>query len=399
MTWMPEDRLIIDLLFNSENKELLRTEIENRQTASNVNLNWEYIIQTSLREGVSSVIYHNIKKGRLHEYIPDHVYGILSNRYYDTLKRNLSITGELKGALTLLKEAKIPCIVLKGISLAEHVYPGIALRGMSDVDILIKKADLYITDKILSSQGYLPRDSSADHAIYNPEGYLASLEYRRDGDYFLNLHIHWHTVNSSVPAYMFARHIDMERIWEKAVTTRVADVDVQMMCPEHLIIYLCEHALRIGHSFDRLILVCDIYYAVKTYEDSLDWGFLIEESRRFGVDRFIYFSLSIVKHYSSLNVPDEVMRILKPDNISPGERFFLRQQFNNRRVRGSSYFIYLAMNRSYSEKFAFLFRTFFPPSQILLQRQYAKDSKFAGSYYILRIREIFSHLSRYFHCC
>lgn len=114
-----------------------------------------------------------------------------------------------------------------------------------------------------------------------------------------------------------------------------------MLRPEHMIIYLCEHALRVGHSFDRLILVCDIFFSIKAFEKLIDWDFIVEESRR---------------------------------------------------IRGSSYFIYLAMNRGLFAKLGFITRTFFPPAQILLQRQYRKDAEFSNSLYLLRIGEIFSHI-------
>ena len=353
---------------------------------------WNYIVKKMKQEGVAEAIFHNLRKNHAEHLVPPSTYTALSDQYYKNLRRNLSIIGELKGVLILLKESEIPCIVLKGIALAEHIYPSIAMRGMSDIDILVRKMDLYAVDELLSSQGYIARDSSVSSAINNPEGYLASLEYRKENRSILNLHVHWHIVNSSVPATMFAKHVDLERIWEKAVPARVADADAYILCPEHLIIYLCEHALRIGHSFDRLILITDIFYALKAYEKNIDWDFLLKESRRFNLDRLVYFSLSVVKSYASSNIPEECLRKLMPPDISAGERFFQRRQFSNRRIRGSSYFIYLAMNRTITDKITFLFRTFFPPRQILLQRLYIRDGATITSHYTARVREVLSHI-------
>jgi hypothetical protein len=116
---------------------------------------------------------------------------------------------------------------------------------MSDVDILVKKNDVTALDRILSSRGYICVDSSPSTAVNNPIGYLASLEYQKQDGCVLNLHVHWHMVNSSVPATMFVERIEMERIWDRAVPARVADADAYALCPEHLVIYLCEHALRV----------------------------------------------------------------------------------------------------------------------------------------------------------
>ena len=270
------------------------------------------------------------------------------------------------------------------------------MRGMSDVDLMVRKEDLFRVDDRLSSLGYLSRDSSVAKAILNPAGYLASLEYRKNDPSPLNLHLHWHPVNTSVPATMFVEQIDLSRLWENATMTSVADSHALMLRPEHMIIYLCEHALRIGHSFDRLILVCDIFFSIKASENSLNWDFIVAESRRFNLSRFVYHSLSIVEHYTALDIPDSCIAKLKPPDISCGEKFFLSLQLNNRRISGSSYFVYLAMNRGVLAKIGFIARTFFPPPQILLQRRHGKGHESAKSYYINRVWEVISHMIRSF---
>lgn len=353
---------------------------------------WLRLVEQAQQEGVSAVLFHNITRYHLEDLVPQDCCSALSNQYYANLKRNLAIIGALREVLAQFQKAGIAGIVLKGIALAERVYPNIALRGMSDVDILVRKADLFHVDELLSSLGYTPKDSSATKAIHNPVGYLASLEYRRKDPSPLNLHVHWHPVNTSVPAALFAERIDTDRLWEKAALTAVADSQALMLSPEHQIIYLCEHALRIGHSFDRLILVCDIFYTIKAFENVIDWDFIIEESRRFNLSRFVYHGLSIVKRHTSLDIPEECLAKLRPPDLSRAEKYFLKLQFQNRRIRGSSYFVYLAMNRGLCAKIGFITRTFFPPAQILLQRQHRKDAEFSKTLYLLRIGEIFSHI-------
>ena len=225
------DRLILSLLFHLPNKDSQKldsgrqsvpiTSLDFSNRSSEMDLtqfDWDYIIKKMRQEGVAETIFHNLRKNHTQHLVPPATYTALSDQYYKNLRRNLSVICELKGILILLKESEIPCIVLKGIALAEHIYPSIAMRGMSDIDILVKKSELYAVDELLSSQGYIARDSSVSSAIDNPEGYLASLEYRKENGSLLNLHIHWHIVNSSVPATMFVKHVDIERIWEKLLT-------------------------------------------------------------------------------------------------------------------------------------------------------------------------------------
>jgi hypothetical protein len=316
----------------------------------------------------------------------------LSNHYHANLKRNLSLIGALREVLTAFHEEGIPCIVLKGMALAEQVYSNIALRGMSDVDVLVRKGDLFRADAGLVRWGYGSRDSTAARAIHNPAGYLASLEYRKEEASPLNLHLHWHPVNTSIPATMFVHRIDLDRLWEKAVPVRVADSQALMLCPEHLILYLCEHALRVGHSFDRLILVCDIYFTIKAFAGGINWEFLARESRHLGLLHFVYHGLTIVRHHTGLGIIDEAIASLKPPDLSLGEKLFLRLQMSDRRIRGSSYLIYLTLNQGLLAKLRFIARTFFPPRAILLQRRHEKDQGNIKSYYWARLREILSHV-------
>ncbi len=365
----------------------------NAETAPSVPVpDWSRLGEMAEQEGVSAVLFHNIKKHNLQHLVPPECYRDLSNQFHVNLKRNLLVIGALRQVLASFQEAGIHCIILKGIALAERVYPNIAMRGMSNVDILVRKADLFNADERLCSLGYTSQDSTATQAILNPAGYLASLEYRKHEPAPLSLHVHWHPVNTSIPAAIFAERIDIDRLLERATASVVADSQAWILSPEHLIIYLCEHALRIGHSFDRLILVCDIFYAIKAFEDTIDWDFLVEESRRFNLSRFVYHGLTIVKYHTSLNIPEACMAKLRPPDISWGERYFLTLQFNNRRIRGSSYFIYLTMHRGFFAKIAFIARTVFPPVRILRQRQYRKDVAFSKSLYLQRAREIISHI-------
>jgi len=389
-----EDKVLSILLFEPERAASFLTKEAEGGADSKGTPDWKKLSEKALEEGVSAVLSHNIRKQGIEELIPADTRRELSDRYLANLKRNLSIIGALRTILADFEKSGIPCMVLKGIALAEHIYPDIALRGMSDVDIMVKKEDLFRVDELLSLRGYTPADSTVSRAVNNPAGYLASLDYRSIEPSPLTLHVHWHPVNSSVPAAVFAERIDVSRLWENASDVSVAESRVRMLKPEHLIIYLCEHALRIGHSFDRLILVCDIVHTLRTFEGVIDWDFLVKESRLFNLSRLVYHGLSIVRHHAPQVVPAPRIEELRPPDLTRGEKYFLRLQFGNRRIRGSSYFIYLAMNRGVVSKTRFILRTFFPPAHILLQRQYRKEAEPSAYLYMLRTREIISHIFR-----
>ena len=383
MAWCEEDRVLLRLLYDEADGAV--------QPVLLVSLDWDYIVETAAREGVAGLLHYNLKRAGIVDRIPVESYQQLQGLYNANLTHNMFALGELRSLLKAFNERNIPVIILKGMALAEHVYPSIGVRGMGDVDILVKRGNLHGVDSLLSGMGYSPRDSALPDAIDNPVGYLASLDYQRDDRSSLSLHIHWHLVNTSVPAYMFAPEIDMDHVWDMAWDVRVADVESRILSPAHQIIHLCEHGLRIGHSFDRLVLMCDIVQVAGRYEKDIDWGLLIRECQNTSLSKMVYLALTIVQHYFPLRLPRGIMARLKPSHITLWDRIFLHLNVTNGRARGSSYLVYLAMNKGLLEKCRFVFRTLFPPSQILLQRQYSRDRRSRRLFYLLRVFEIAGH--------
>jgi len=180
---------------------------------------WDRIVETAIREGVAPLLFHQIRRHGIEGCLPPGCRSDLSHIFLTNLKRNLYLIGSLRPVLSAFQSAGIPCIVLKGIVLAERVYPNIGLRGMTDVDLLVRKKDLFRADAALIDLGFASSDATPAEAVRNPVGYLASLEYRKaeTAPLNLNLHLHWHPVNTSVPATAFADQIDVDRLWEMSV--------------------------------------------------------------------------------------------------------------------------------------------------------------------------------------
>ena len=343
--------------------------------------------------GVAGVLFYYLQKAGLQQLAPQDVYEALHDHFHFQIRRNLACAAAAKIVFHLLQTAGIPFLVLKGIALAENVYPHFAMRTTSDLDILIHKDDLIRADLALTQAGYQAQDSTPRQALLNPPGYLASLEYHKPGTAFAYIHLHWHLVNTSTPAIAFIKKVNMERIWEKSVIAKVAATEVRLLCPEHLIIYLCEHALRVGHSFDRLILVCDILYAVKTYEAHLDWNTVAAEAKALGLLNFAYLGLKIVQLHGGRDfLSNDILKKLAPPSLSWTERLFLSLQENHCRMRGSSYLVYLALSKGPLNKGRLILRTIFPPRLILVQRGRCKLHEQTNTLYFQRIREITSHL-------
>ncbi len=376
----PEERLILSLLFGTP---------RGRQEGT---CKWHTIVRHCLREGVAAVVYYALKKEGLDQEVPGRFLQVLSEQFQFNLTANQALGREISALLTGFNERGVQHLLLKGIALVAECYPTVAMRRMADVDILVKKTDLVTIDGCLAGCGYEPADSDVQTAIRNPDGYLSSLEYHKKGSARPILHIHWHPVNTSVPASMFYPYVQVEHLWEKAVPVPWVGAKTRMLSPDHLLIYLCEHALRINHSFDRMILVYDIYRVLMTYRNRLDWSFIVRESRAFHLSDFVFFGLTIVLQFTGPIIPADVLDRLRPVKLTLGQRLFLYVQGSGHRIRGSSYPLYLAMNHGIHEKTRFILRTFFPPPPIQRQRIRGKGANASSPGTTTRSREIVRHL-------
>ena len=353
---------------------------------------WNRLVERSAAEFISPIIYYRLKELGLEEKIPTPLAHALQKLYILNRDRNLMILAEAKRVMGQLRENGIDYICLKGLALAETVYPQFVLRRMSDVDMLFPKNQIAGVDHTLQTVGYEPVDGTAAEALRNPAGYLSSLEYRKkNSKQFLAFHVHWHPVNTTVPATVLTEKIDLDRIWKKSIEARIADAACRILCPPHQVIFLCEHALRAGHSFDRLILIYDIQQVIRHYGETMDWEELISDARAFGLSPLVFSGLSVVSHYTAGTVPERVVNRLKPTPVSAWVKIFLAFQYRNFRIRGSSMLVHLSMHRGIISKLVFIFRIFFPPAAVISHKHYA-DGNSRLRRYLSRLSEIISHL-------
>jgi len=388
MSWLREDKLLLlccrTEIGDNERNQLIEIQINK--------IDWGCFLRKAREEGVSPIVFLMLPGIVIDKNdIPDYVTDELKKDYYLSAKKNILTLNALGNILDVFNKAGLKVIVLKGAALAETVYGNLALRSMSDVDLLVKKEDLYRINEQLNGLGYFPADRSVDDVDLSST-YLTSFDYRNPLGNSPSLHIHWHFVNSTIPNESYISQIKMEDIWRDAVRTNIANTETWVMSPHHLIIHLAEHALRVTHSLSKLIYFCDIDRSINYYRKRLDWNLLVQDTIRFNLNKMVYTTLYFSHYFIEAKIPEDVLLKLKPERFSIPEKIFMRKTVENKRIPGMSYLIHLSMNKGLVKKLKFVGRTFFPPKDILAQRSYISGSDMNYRYYINRIREVLSHV-------
>ena len=283
---MPSEEKLISLLSRVELKDNALDQIS---SLFKENLDWHYLLKKSGEEGVSCLIYQHLRNSPFQDYLPPDILESFKNIYYTNARRNAFIYEETKKVLGVLAAEKIKTITLKGFFLAENIYQNIALRPMSDIDILIKKEDVTRAMQILNSLGY-STDGDYEKVLRRPFSYsLTFFAKNHDEDHFLSIDLHWHFLSATWLMGFLLKRIDMERIWAQAEPAKIEDVDTLTLSPQHLLLYLAQHGF--AHSFQKLIMLTDIRGTLRCYQDRLVWDEVKEEAEKFRLSNVLSYSL------------------------------------------------------------------------------------------------------------
>ena len=366
----------------------------NEEAAYNFNLNWDSILKRARQENITPLFYRKLMYTRNNQLdIPAGVIDALKEDYYSTVAHSMLLLKELNKVLNNFKSDKIDILVLKGAALLENIYQDIGLRKMTDIDILIRKEAFPEIDKTLKQLGYLSDYNWADYMDMSNSQYLNSIYYiKEEGALSIFLHLHWHIINTVVPAYAYG-NIDIDRFWREARQVNIAGVKTLIMAPHHLLIHLCEHLLK--HSYSPFILFCDISEVINKYEkDGLDWESVVSEAVRFNLNRPVYHGLYFSSKFLGAKIPDGILARLKPQHINYGERKIQTLIENKGSIPELQYFSYFVMNDSLKKKLKFILRSIFPSRNVLALQHKISPQEIKFNHYIIKIKTAFVKGSR-----
>ena len=235
----------------------------------------------------------------------------------------------------------IDVLLLKGADLITRLYGVRGLRPMIDADLLVRERDLPAIDCILLESGYLPQIDG--NPVYrNP--YSALL---------LDLVTEfWHTD-------------DTEGIWRRAVQRDMADLPVNGMGAEDLLLYLTAYVVLQRGCFSPAFPK-DL--ALLSRKESLNWAFILEEATRHNLKVPLYHGLSYAARHETITMPDHVLKSLAPScAMEKALAFVLRKLVTDAPVNNIGHFL-LFLTRPNDKKWRWLRQYFFPSVAFLNYR-------------------------------
>ena len=271
-------------------------------------VDWDGLVDLALRFKVGGLFYRKIKSGNFPtELIPVNAKNRLRDAYRNFATINTSLFFDALKISKSFTDNQLPVIALKGLALAKSIYGDIALRPMSDMDLLVQEEDLVRAGRILLTLGY-KQDFPDWERTLKVCNHLPGFT-NKNGEI---IELHWNIVaaDSSIK-------VDLDGLWDRSCLIKIDNVGVRVFSLEDLFLHLCIHAcvhLQIGLG---LIHLCDLAGLIKTSVDKIDWQIVIERANRWNGQRCVYLMLLLVKELLGVAPPDKILSEIKPDDYQP----------------------------------------------------------------------------------
>ncbi|MBF0217732.1 MAG: nucleotidyltransferase family protein [Candidatus Omnitrophica bacterium] len=274
--------------------------------------------------------------------------------------KNICAMTELARIIRLFRGSGIPVIVIKGAALAETVYDNIGEREFSDLDILVKEADIAKAVETLLDEGYQRAEQSQYYFI--------------NGISAVDLH-------SSLPHTRL-----MEEVWREAVPALLGGEETLLISPEENIIYLSYHS-AVQHADPDVKWLMDIDRIVRRASSlkGIDWDLLREKAGKNKLRIPVYWFLKRTCERFHTPIPEKILNELKPRRSMRSAIF--------ERITGESPplaadYLSLVLMRP-----GRIFKALFPRVEAI-ENRYGAKRPFAYVFYFVRPFELLFELTR-----
>ncbi|MFH0900951.1 MAG: nucleotidyltransferase family protein, partial [Pseudomonadota bacterium] len=121
---------------------------------------WEAFFRCAEEHRAKNLVSHYLRQcdAELKRCLPASIWRAVDRTLIRGLASAALLAKTLEEVLILASEAGIRVVVLKGLPLAERLYPAIGLRPSGDLDLLVARADVERLGSLLNRIGYHERD-------------------------------------------------------------------------------------------------------------------------------------------------------------------------------------------------------------------------------------------------
>jgi hypothetical protein len=271
-------------------------------------LNWNKVISVARAQDLFPLFYHVVSHHELLGKIPSPQREEIEEGFLANTASTLLYESLLKEILLSFGQAGIPFIILKGPSMALEFYRPIEMRPYKDLDLLTKGEDFERAKGVLLSLEFKVDDPVREGVRRK---YFNSIGFCRPGVSEVHLDLHWETLMVSWNQRPF---LSDTKVWENIRWLECSDMEIPVLQPQMLILYLCLH-LALHHQFGKLLTLCDLDLIIQKFGKKVDWDEIIWQSRGMMIRKPVYYSLELAASLLKSDIPESVLVTLRQKRI------------------------------------------------------------------------------------
>jgi len=201
---------------------------------------WPLVLKRAYAYAVTPLLYVSLRELGFPD-VPEAVQAELKSSFWNNALQNTQMAEELIRVLRVLGGAGVPAIPLKGMALADALYPDPAVRPCADTDVLVPPHRAIEAYHLLVASGYqsdLTDPRLLRLAVRYGKHYVLT---RQDGASTHTLEVHCGLVWGGP----LEREI-LEEVWSNATRQEFHGVPAFALSPEWEFLYLAVHAAQHG---------------------------------------------------------------------------------------------------------------------------------------------------------
>jgi hypothetical protein len=320
------------LLLTCARRSLNQQDVAKAQSFIASGIDWNLLCHQAEKHGVLPLLFHHLQ-GNFPEAIPNQEEH--KQRCFKDTVHKLFWSSTLLQVLHALETAGIRALGYKGPVLAAALYGDVALREMSDLDILVDPGRLAVAREVLLSLGYRPH---FQHSRKQEEARLRSdceCEFSSaDGTIMVDLH--WQITERHL-----APRFNFEDLWARRCMVSLGNRSVPTFSAEDTTLLLAVHGGK--HLWQRLSWLADF---AESQRQDLNWDMLRQQARNAHAERMLCLGLVLSNQIFGVPLPSEFrVRVDHDATVQRIAASIARMLFEDRNDLGSDRARWLMMGR------------------------------------------------------
>jgi len=359
---MQEDNFIL----NAARLNLSEENIAALKKILKKNIDWPLFEMKARVHGVDTFIYYSLKNHNLSELIPPETYKRFQEHYYEIAYQNSVFLDEVDKLSAIIND-KI--VLLKGMDLIQSLYPNIAIRSMSDIDILVdSEKDKEVWNKLKKNGFAEPDIGVCKSSLHRRNPIQISSERFHNLPDLTNgkchLEVHWNIFQSP---HFFT---ETKMAWEKAIPIK-ADQKTYRLSNEFLLAHLCSHLYFHKHQYVILRMICDINELIIQQKDPINWNEIDEICNNTELKNIIITALTYPRVLLKTPVPANFIN----ENIVFEKTFNLDVLLKGQMQRShTSYYLDVLKSISNpSDKIKYIYKTIIPSKEWMRENYHTQS--------------------------